>query len=169
MKKSLLLLMLFIGVTVSAQTTVDLSGLTSDITLGEDCSSSETPEAFITTGDANLNTFKVTLRNSTLRVNGNINGPGRITACGNSNSEMCLTGSVQNNPNLNGVTIVDCNTLNIDTFVSVNEIPKNLNYIVYNTLGQVISKGNTTNLDLPRNVIFLLKVEGFKTKKLWLQ
>ena len=61
---------------------------------------------------------------------------------------ICTTMNVQNNPSIPSNILVNCNVLNTDTFESINEIPKNLNYIVYDLLGQVLYKGNTSNLEL---------------------
>lgn len=161
--------MIITGVVTSAQTQVDLSGMTHNISLGQNCSSSQEPELFETIQDVNLNGYTITLRNSILKINGNLNGGGRIEVCGNSNSFICLTGSIQNNIVLQGITIVNCSVLSTDTFEYVNEIPKNLNYAVYNILGKEVSKGNTNSLDLPKNIIFILKVEGYQAKKMYIE
>lgn len=170
MKKLLLILILSFSINTFGQTQVDLSGLTGNITLGQDCSSTEIPEYFETTGDCNLNGYKITLRNSVLKVNGNINGNGRIDNCGNSNSQICALGVVQNSPIFDGITLVNCNTLSTTEF----DIHKDYgyNYKVYNTTGMLLSKGKTS-IDLynilPKNTVLLLVVEGFKVEKLILQ
>lgn len=164
MKNKLLFGMLIMTATLSAQTMVNLSGMTSDITLGTNCSSSQIVFEYETPGDANLNGYTVHLRNANLKVNGNINGGGSISGCGQ--SSFCKTGVIQNNPSYSPSLLVNCSVLSMEEFHDISEIPRGLKYAVYDMTGRLLSKGNTDALKLPRNTIFILKVEGFKVKKL---
>ncbi|MDC7249138.1 MAG: T9SS type A sorting domain-containing protein [Sphaerochaetaceae bacterium] len=110
MKKIMFIFALLFSAIMVAQTPIDLSGMTEDITLGSNCSSSQTPEHYVTTGDLNLNGFTLHLKNVLLEVSGNVNGGGEISYCGS--SELCASGNVQNNPTIeNGLS---CNTLSTD-------------------------------------------------------
>lgn len=164
MKNKLLFGMLIMTATLSAQTMVNLSGMTSDITLGTNCSSSQIVSQYETPGDANLNGYTVHLRNANLKVNGNINGGGSISICGQ--SSFCKTGAIQNNPTYPSGALVNCSVLDLDEFHAISEIPRGLKYNVYDMTGRLLSKGNTDSLKLPGNTVFILKVEGFKAKKL---
>lgn len=100
---------------VTSQTVIDLSGITGTVTLGSNCSNSQTPQEFVTTGDLNLNGFTLKLRNANLIVTGNLNGGGSIIGCGSS-SNICVTGNIQNNPQLNSNITLNCNSLSTDNF-----------------------------------------------------
>lgn len=165
MKKILLLLALLLTFNMFAQTTVTLSGMTQDITLGSNCSNSQVQEQFVTTGDVNLNTYTINLRNASLKVNGYINGNGQIIGCGN--SRICTTNTIQNNPIITNVAVVNCNVLSTPQF----DINKNygFNYKLYNINGKLIQEGITSdNLynTLPKYQILLLKVDGFENLKI---
>lgn len=156
MKTILLLLISSIGFTQNLS-------LTNDISLGQNCGNGQHQK--FTYNDVNLNGFTITLRNATLIVNNNLNGSGAIDKCGNqNNSFICVSGSIQNNPNLNGLT---CQNLDVPEFeLSANNY--GIMYSIFNLLGQKISQGftNKNMFDgLPKDV-FILKVEGFKAKKL---
>ena len=121
---------------LNAQITIDLSGMTSNITLGNNCSSSQQQSYYQTTGDLNLNGKTLYLRNTTLKVNGNINGSGEIKSCGN--SSICYTLSIQNNPEFDDVTAVNCNTLSIKDF---KLIYPNLECKIYDISGKLLHTG----------------------------
>ena len=81
-------------------TTIDLSGMNSDVELNDQGSSSE----YITTGDLNLNGYTLRLVNIKLTVVGNMNGNGtgggsQISTLGT--STVCVQGNIQNNPYYN--------------------------------------------------------------------
>lgn len=165
MKKLFLLGVLVIFQMANSQTVIDLSNMTENITIGQNCSNSQEQEQFITNGDVNLNGFTVDLRNSLLSVNGNINGEGNIQGCGN--SKVCKTGSIQNNPIFTNVEILDnCPTLSVPEY----DFEKyGFNYEVYDLLGRLLQKGVTNSNTfhyLPSNVVVILKVDGFQPKKL---
>ena len=81
-------------------TTIDLSGMTEDVEIngqGND-------DQYQTTGDLNLNGFKLRLVNVQLTVVGNMNGNGtgggsEVATLGT--STVCVQGSIQNNPYYN--------------------------------------------------------------------
>jgi hypothetical protein len=137
--------------------------LTNDISLGQNCGNGQ--HQTFTYQDVNLNGFTITLRNATLIVLGNLNGTGSVTKCGNqNNSFICVNGLIQNNPNLNGMT---CQNLNVPEFeLSPNNY--GIMYSIFNLLGQKISQGFTNEKMFDRlpNDVLILKVEGFKTKKI---
>ena len=64
MKKLFLSTVLLVLTTVMSfsQTQIDLSDLTEDIDQGQNCSSFQTTQQFITTGNVNLNDYKIDLR-----------------------------------------------------------------------------------------------------------
>jgi hypothetical protein len=86
-----------------AVSTIDLSGMTGDLVLNP---SDATNGEIQTTGDANLNGFELKVVNIKLTINGNLNGGGKVRTQG-SNASVCVTGSIQNNPDTEGVTF-DC-------------------------------------------------------------
>lgn len=86
-----------------AVSTIDLSGMTEDLVLNP---SDATNGEIQTTGDANLNGFELKVVNIKLTINGNLNGGGKVRTQG-SNASVCVTGSIQNNPDTAGVTF-DC-------------------------------------------------------------
>lgn len=81
-------------------TTIDLSGMTEDVEIngqGND-------DQYQTTGDLNLNGFRLRLVNVQLTVVGNMNGNGtgggsEVVTLGT--STVCVQGSIQNNPYYN--------------------------------------------------------------------
>ncbi len=161
MKKLITVLLLFTAVSY-CQTTIDLSGITENDTLGSNCSNSQTVNSYETTGDLNLNGHTLNLRNVSLKVNGNINGDGSIIKCGQ--STLCKTGILQNNPIIeNGLLTDSCTTLNLQDF---EEIPRNLNYKIYDMLGRLIQEGKTNSIFFPKNRILILEIEGYKPKKI---
>ncbi len=167
MRTKLLLLALILTGLSYAQTTVNLSGLTQNTTLGSSCTG--IVEHFKTTGDLNLNGFTVNLQNATLEVVGNINGGGSITYCGN--SVLCSRQSVQNNPNIQSGLNRNCNNLSINSYN--NKIDylynKQLNILtvtnaeyinIYDITGKLIIKSNSNviNTDLlNNNILYLIK------------
>ena len=86
-----------------AVSTIDLSGMTGNVTLNP---SDATNGEIQTTGDANLNGYRLKVVNIKLTINGNLNGGGRVRTQG-ANAVVCVTGSIQNNPNTQGVNF-DC-------------------------------------------------------------
>ena len=86
-----------------AVSTINLSGMTGDLVLNP---SDATNGEIQTTGDANLNGFELKVVNIKLTINGNLNGGGKVRTQG-SNASVCVTGSIQNNPDTAGVTF-DC-------------------------------------------------------------
>ncbi len=167
MKTTFTLLALMLTTILTAQTVVNLSGMNSDIILGEDCSSSQPMTEFVANGDLNLNGYTLHLRNAHLKVNGNINGNGSVVGCGV--SKICKTGSIQNNPNIEHNLLVDCSVLDVDSFESIDSIPKNIEYSLYNLMGQEIYKGNTSLLYIPLNQVVIIKVGGFQSKKIFVE
>lgn len=167
MKTPITILAIMLTTILTAQTVVNLSGMTQDVTLGQNCSNSQAQQEFVTYLDVNLNGKKLDLRNAHLTVYANINGNGRIEGCGN--SKICTTGAIQNNPVFDDVEIVNCSVLNLPEF----EFGKyGYNYQVYDITGRLISQGiideNTHNL-MPINQMLFIKVEGFVVKKFLIQ
>lgn len=168
MKKLFLSTVLLVLTTVMSfsQTQIDLSNLTQDIDLGQNCSSSQTPQQFITTGDVNLNGYEIDLRNAILIITGNLNGPGEIDGCGQ--SELCVQGVVQNNPEIDDVNT--CNTLSINTIITENlkvhynpntqtiSIPGVEFIRVYDLTGKLIRNSEIDNISISniKNEILLL-------------
>jgi hypothetical protein len=96
---------------------VTLSGMNKDVKLTP---SDATEGVIYTTGDVNLNGYKLTLNNVTLVVRGNLNGGGTVVTNGAKGS-ICVNGNTQNNPDMSRAT-VGCNTLSddeVDSFVEV--------------------------------------------------
>lgn len=173
MKKFITVLVLLLSLTMFSQTTIDLSGMTEDITLGQNCSQSQTPEEFVTTGDANLNGFTINLKNSNLTVTGNLNGNGEIEGCGQ--SSLCVNGATQNNPNIEDG--LDCNTLSnneveltpVFSFSNVTKTIKihNSTFIhVYSMTGQLVleSKGDTLRFEGLPTGIYIFKGDNLTRK-----
>ncbi len=155
------LLLLLFPILVSAQS-VNLSENTS---YGGNCGNGFTTEVNIN-GDLNLNNYILTLRNVNLNISGNLNGYGEINRCGNyDHSTICVFGVIQNTVNLNGIS---CNNLDIKEFDANKDLGHK--FTVYNILGQVILEGFTTKeffYILPKQTILIIKIEGFKTIKLY--
>ena len=102
-----------------ATPTIDLSGMTGDLTLTP---ADAVNHQLMTTGDLNLNGFKLTLKNIKLTVSNNLNGGGTVKTQG-SKGAICVIGAIQNNPNLSQAN-VSCQTLsngNNDGWVSIGE------------------------------------------------
>jgi hypothetical protein len=141
--------------------------LTGNITLplqGGNCGNGPTTE--LTYQDINLNGYTITLRNVKLIATANLNGPGEIKQCGNqSNSTVCVSGAMQNNPNLNGLS---CAVLGEQEF---EFIQKNYGkkFEVKNILSQTLQIGVTdeyTYSNLPYQQLLFVFVEGFEVKKI---
>lgn len=157
------LLMLLFTIISTAQQQINLSGITQNMSIGQDCSSSQTPEQYRTTGDMNLNGKTVQLRNTYLEVTGNLNGSGSIAFCGN--SSLCVRGVIQNNPNIES-GLLNCSTLSVVEFDFRRDF--DYNFEIYNLAGQKIKQGKTSiNMleDLPKNQVFIVRVENFKPFK----
>lgn len=155
---SILLCSLSFGQTVS---------LTSNEVYGQNCGMNQPVETIIINGDLNLNGFELTLKNVSLTVTGNINGPGAIDMCSNpnqNNSSVCVNGVIQNSPNLNGLTC----TLSIEEFNFTKDY--GYWYRVYDIQGKLLSEGvtspNTYN-ELPFNQILFVKITSFKMIKIY--
>jgi len=93
---------------IQGKSVIDLSGLTSDVTLNP---SDATSFVITTTGDVNLNGFTLTVKNVQLNISGNLNGGGTLKTQG-ANGAYCLVngGSIQNNPNLSNA-VNSCQSL----------------------------------------------------------
>lgn len=91
------------------ESTITLSGMTRDIKLTP---SDATDGVIYSNGDVNLNGHKLTLKNITLVVRGNLNGGGTVVTRG-ANSSICVNGNTQNNPDLSNAK-VGCSTLSED-------------------------------------------------------
>ena len=155
----IIILLLFTCISF-AQTNLSL---TNNISLGHDCGNGQ-HETFAYQ-DVNLNGYTINLRNATLKVLGNLNGTGSITKCGNqNNSFVCVDGEIQNNPNLNGLT---CQSLQVPEFELIHS-NYGIMYSIFNLLDQKVSQGFTNEKILENlpNEVLILKVEGFKAKKL---
>ena len=162
MKKTIILALLAIGMIAKAQTQVDLSNMTSNISLGQNCSSSQTPEEYVTTGDVNLNGKTLNLRNVKLTIRGNLNGSGSVDHCGQSN--LVLSGAVQNNPNLNGIPTT-FTTLSLAEF-KLQDIKYYENVKVFNMQGKFL--GNGSDLSTLSTGIYIFMAKGYKSKKVYI-
>lgn len=97
--------------------TIDLSGMTGNVTLNP---SDATNGEIQTTGDVNLNGHRLKVVNIKLTVNGNLNGGGKVRTQG-SNAVICVTGSIQNNPDTAGVNF-DCESLSTPVLVAPDTV-----------------------------------------------
>lgn len=167
MKKLILLGVLITSMFVKAQTAIDLSGMTGNTTLGQNCSSSQEPQSFVTSGDLNLNGFKLRLKNATLIVNGNLNGSGEIDVCGQ--STFCVNGVIQNNPVYDPEAL--CNTLSSNEYeLDISNIPINIRYRVYDISGKLLDEGFTDDdfyNSLPKQKMMIVLIKGYKHKKIY--
>jgi hypothetical protein len=169
MKKVIYLLSLLMSTLMYSQVEVDLSNMTGDVDLGQNCSSSQTPQEFVTTGDVNLNGYEITLRNAILFVTGDLNGDGEIETCGQSQSQICVSGTVSGDVEFEGVS-TDCSTLstpnyNINklsysysSFTGILDVPNVKTIEVYNLHGQqlIVAKGSLIDLsNINTNVILV--------------
>ena len=154
MKKIIVLLAFALTMSLSAQTPVELSGMTGDLTLGNNCGNGEYME-FITYGDANLNGYTLTIRNAKLTITGNLNGGGKIKT--NCKATFCVNGSIQNQVDYKDKDL-NCETLSNSTAElelrtydysrGVLTI-KDAKYIaIYNMVGQKVLEANRNTLDL---------------------
>lgn len=162
MKQTILGALLLLSTTFQAQSV----SLAQNTSYGQNCGNNQTVQEVIVNGDLNLNGYTLTLRNVKLVVTNNLNGAGEIKNCGQSNSSIVVQGSVQNNPNLNGMLA----TLSVPKF----DLLKNYGYKykVYNLEGKLIQEGITdknTQYNLKREEIIIFVVEGFKPLKLYNQ
>lgn len=104
-------------VTFSSRSTINLSGMTKDVKLTP---ADATDGVIYTTGDLNLNGYKLTLNNVKLIVVGNLNGGGTVVTRG-ANGAICVEGNTQNNPDLSNA-VLGCDTLSNDKVESFTEI-----------------------------------------------
>ncbi len=177
MKKVLSVLVLLMSLTLTAQTSVNLSGMTEDVTLGQNCSTSQTPQEYITTGDVNLNGFELNLKNVNLTVIGNVNGSGDIEYCGQ--SQMCVNGNIQNSPEIEDG--LDCSTLSNTEFTTKDSFSfsnvtkrvtiRNSQYIkVYDLSGKTVlsTKEETLDFSTLRCGVYVFASDKF-AKKLYVK
>lgn len=115
--------------TRQAVSTVNLSGMTGNVTLNP---SDATNGEIQTTGDVNLNGHKLKVVNVKLTINGNLNGGGRVRTQG-SNAVICVTGSIQNNPDTSGVTF-SCGTLSTPVLTAPDTMEANCGLSVGQTV-----------------------------------
>lgn len=162
MKKIIQIAIFVFGMNMMAQNQVNLSNLTSNMTLGSNCSQGQNPQEYITTGDVNLNGYTLNLRNVKLTINGNLNGGGSITHCGGSN--LVVYGVIQSNPNTNGIPITFV-TLNLKEF-KLQNIKYYENVKIYTIDGKFISDGIDL-LTLKRGV-YIITAKNYKAKKIFL-
>lgn len=101
----------------SSDSTINLGGVTSDVKLTP---ADATDGIIYSTGDVNLNGYKLTLDNVVLIVRGNLNGGGAVVTRG-ANGAICVNGATQNNPDLSKAN-VSCPTLSDDSVDSFTEI-----------------------------------------------
>lgn len=160
MRKIIILAVLVIGMIATAQTQVDLSGMTENTTLGSNCGQGQTPQEYITTSDVNLNGKTLNLRNIKLIITGNLNGAGNITHCGGSN--LAIYGNIQNNPNTNAIPI-NYVVLDLKEF-KIEHIRYYENVRVFDLQGKFISNGLNL-LELKKNV-YIITARGYKSKKI---
>lgn len=162
-----ILLLAFFAIGANAQTVT----LTANTTYGSNCGQGQPQEIRNITGDLNLNGFTLTLKNTRLTVQGNLNGNGSIVACGNPNqsqSNVCVNGSVKNNPNLNGLT---CNALSLETF-ELDQSVYGLKFKVYDVKGKLLKTDIVDQffyLYLPKDMVIIIEVENYKAFKTIIQ
>lgn len=175
MKKLLLLLALVSTVLTFGQTSIDLSGMTEDVKLGQNCSASQTPQHYIATGDVNLNGFELDLRNVTLTITGNLNGSGSVIGCGQ--AVLTVQGDIQNDPEIEDglldttLSAPVFTTADSFSFSNVTKIVtiKNSDYIkVYDLSGRVVLSTKEESLNFSSLVcgVYIFTSEKF-TKKIY--
>lgn len=103
----------------SGESTINLGGMTGDVKLTQ---ADATDGVIYSTGDVNLNGNKLTLKNVTLVVTGNLNGGGIVATKGN--GVVCVEGNIQNNPDLSNAT-VGCDTMSNDELTVIEELGTN--------------------------------------------
>lgn len=161
-----ILLLAFFAIGANAQSV----SLTANTTYGTNCGQGQPQEIRNIAGDLNLNGFTLTLKNTRLTIQGNLNGSGSIVACGNPNqsqSNVCVNGSVQNNPNLNGL---NCNALSLETF-ELDQSVYGLNYKVYDVKGKFIKSGVVDQffyIYMPKDMVIIIEVENYKAFKMFI-
>lgn len=104
-------------VTFNTRSTINLGGMTKDVKLTP---ADATDGVIYTTGDLNLNGYKLTLNNVKLIVVGNLNGGGTVVTRG-AKGGLCVRGNTQNNPDLSDA-VVGCSTLSNDKVESYTKL-----------------------------------------------
>lgn len=116
MKKNILLLLFILPFSLLSQTPYNFNGsysLNSNTSfpgalgLGTGNCGNGASQTIIINGDLNLNGKTLELRNVALIIYGNLNGGGSVITCSN-NSTICVSGAIQNNPNINVTRNTDC-------------------------------------------------------------
>lgn len=172
MKRLFIAAFLMLCFTTYGQTYVDLSNMTDDVILGQNCSSSQEPQQFVT-DDVNLNGFEVELRNSTLTVNGDINGEGEIEGCGQ--SQLCINGTTGDEVEIEDD--LSCSTLSMQSYnqelnftITNNWLTvKDVDYInLYEISGKKVisAKGNSIDLSIVDTGVYVIQTSRGNKKLL---
>ena len=101
----------------------ELSGMTSDIKINGS-SSYSTNEFWIALGDVNLNGYKLEIKNAMLSIPGNLNGGGKVKI--KHFGIVCVSGSIQNNPEItvdfDGELLTDSNCAEVLSVDSSSQV-----------------------------------------------
>ena len=173
--KTITILLILLSININAQTSIDLSNMTSNVTLGQNCGNNQEVTDYVTPSGLNLNGFVLRLKNANLVVTGDIEGLGNIILCGN--STICTNGTIQNNVKINGSYDYDptdyvCNTLSNQQFeIDLDNIQDkfiNLPYMKYDVTGRQIEKGITSKETILYGIqeLVIMKIQGYKAFKL---
>jgi len=111
----------------SSESTINLGGMNGDVKLTP---ANAADGVIYSTGDVNLNGNKLTLKNITLIVTGNLNGGGTVVTRGS--GALCVEGNVQNNPDLSNAT-VGCDTMSNSELTTFEQLGTDcdLGYVKY--------------------------------------
>ncbi len=157
MKKIILLLVLALTFTFGAnsQTIIDLSNMTGNTNLGQNCSPHGSIQHFVTNGDVNTNGHRIKLKNAVLTINGNLYGGGEIVTCGSSESSFCVQGTITNIEY--DYNDMQCSTLSNTTFTKDDfkwSLSNNIlkaevdNISIYDMTGKMIISTSENNVDV---------------------